>query len=206
VKEFTALRKHQAYTDGMMETIQQVMDKVPRENFLPSDRVDEAGLDRPVLIGYGQTNSQPSTVQAMLEWLDVKPGQKVLDIGSGSGWSAALLSHLVGEEGQVIAVETIPELVEYGKKNCDNLNISNITFHRASEEFGWPDEAPYDRILVSASATDMPVAIIEQLRPGGKAVIPVVNEIFEIKKDDNDTIYFTPHSGFAFVPLVGGEY
>lgn len=175
---------------------------VHRQDFLPEDVRSRANEDRPLPIGYGQTNSQPSTVRQMLEWLDVKPGQSILDIGSGSGWTTALLSRLVGEKGAVHAVELIPELVEYGRENCERIAVTNATFHTAGKTFGLPDRAPYDRILVSASATHMPTDLFEQLAAPGKMVVPVGNSIFEVEKDMMGQIREIEHTGYVFVPLI----
>lgn len=103
----------------------------PRGNFLPESERSQAGWDMALPIGYGQTNSQPLTVRLMLEWLEVQEGQKVLDVGSGSGWTTALLACLVGETGRVIAVEKVPELVEFGQENCRRIGVDNAEFHAA---------------------------------------------------------------------------
>lgn len=175
---------------------------VPRENFMPDDIQDQAKADRPLPIGHGQTISQPSTVQMMLEWLDVQPGDKVLDVGSGSGWTTALLAHLTGPDGEVLAVEKIPELVEFGRKNCEALQIENVRFFEAGENFGLPEEAPFDKILVSASADKQPEELLDQLLPGGKLVIPVKNDILEISKNESGAHTTKEHEGFVFVPLM----
>lgn len=175
---------------------------VPRSGFLPPNMVESASLDMPLPIGFGQTNSQPTTVALMLEWLDVQPGDKVLDVGSGSGWTSALLSHLTGRKGQVHAVEIVPELVEFGYDNCRNLGSKNVHFHQAGKAYGWPDKAPYDRILVSAAAGTMPPELLGQLKPGGRLVIPVKSTIYIIDKDERGEISQREQPGFVFVPLV----
>ena len=174
----------------------------PRENFLPDEVGQQAAIDAPLPIGYDQTNSQPSTVHRMLEWLDAQNAQKVLDVGSGSGWTTALLSHLVGSEGKVYAVEKVPELVRFGKINCDRQNVTNAEFQAAGDYFGLADQAPFERILVSASAKEMPLELIDQLDNGGRMVIPVRHSIFVIDKNDQGSIKETEHPGYAFVPLV----
>lgn len=175
---------------------------VERADFMPGDVRNQADADRPLPIGHGQTISQPSTVQMMLEWLDVQPGDKVLDVGSGSGWTTALLAHLTGPDGEVLAVEKIPELVAFGRENCEKLDIENVQFFEAGSSFGLPEESPFDRILVSASAHELPEELVKQLQPGGKLVVPVGNEILEITKTESETVKTTPHGGFVFVPLV----
>lgn len=174
----------------------------PRAGFLPVAMRPYAHEDRPLPIGYGQTNSQPSLVRRMLRWLDAQPGDKVLDVGSGSGWTSALLGGLIGPDGTVDAVEKIPQLVDFGRDNADRLSISNVTFHQAGETIGLPNHAPYDRILVSAEAARMPPELLDQLRPGGMMVIPVGHDILVITKRNSGSIHTITHSGFSFVPLV----
>lgn len=185
-----------------MNRIEQAFEAVPRSEFLPEEVQESASEDRPLPIGHGQTNSQPSTVRLMLEWLDAQEGDKVLDVGSGSGWSSALLAYLTGATGSVIATEKIPQLILFGEQNCERLGIKNVTFRQAGHTLGWPAEAPYDRILVSAGAEQLPAKLLDQLKPGGKMVIPVDNEILEIETDSEGEIYVTHHPGFVFVPLL----
>lgn len=160
--------------------------------------------DSPLPIGHGQTNSQPSTVRRMLEWLSAQPGDKVLDVGSGSGWTAALLSYIVGPKGQVYAVEKVPELVEFGRRNNEKLDVKNVKFFKAGDIYGLPDHAPFNRILVSASAHELPLELIDQLKLYGKLVVPVQNDILEITKKTGGDYETKIHSGFVFVPLVNG--
>jgi protein-L-isoaspartate(D-aspartate) O-methyltransferase len=186
-----------------MKSVTEALQAVRRRDFLLKEVKERAELDAPLPIGYGQTNSQPYTVQVMLEWLEVDEGQKVLDIGSGSGWTSALLSYLVGDEGRVYAVEVVPELLEFGRDNCDKLGIENITFFQADKMIlGLPEHGPYDRILVSASAENMPEELFDQLASPGKMVVPVAETIYEISKDDSGVITKLAHPGFVFVPLI----
>ncbi len=137
-----------------------------------------------------------------MEWLTARPGDKILDIGSGSGWTTALLSYIVGDKGKVYAVEVVPELVNLGEQNCQKLNLKNVYFHQASKNLGLPNEGPFDRILVSAAAKQLPKRLSKQLKPSGKLVIPVKNDILEITKDANDKLEIIAHPGFIFVPLI----
>lgn len=185
-----------------MSSITDAFEAIDRSNFIPDEYKAEAKADAPLPIGYGQTISQPTTVRLMLTWLDVKPGNRVLDVGSGSGWTTALLSALSGKTGKVFAVELIPELVKQGKNNCERIGINNVEFLQAASEYGLPKQAPYDRILVSASAKQLPAELIDQLKIGGILVIPVKNDILEITKKSPHEYETTTHPGFIFVPLI----
>jgi protein-L-isoaspartate(D-aspartate) O-methyltransferase len=137
----------------------------------------------------------------MLEWLDVGPGDKVLDVGSGSGWTTALIGYMVNP-ATVYAVEKIPELVSIGRHNCEEGGVRNALFFEAAHAMGLPAYAPFDRILVSASANALPTELITQLKEGGKMVIPVGNTILEITKKTSERVEVIPHHGYAFVPLT----
>jgi len=185
-----------------MSRIEEAFTRVKRRDFLPRSVQAVAGLDIPLSIGHGQTNSQPTTVRMMLEWLDPQPGDKVLDVGSGSGWTSALLAHIVGAKGRVYAVELVPQLVTFGRKNTEKAGIKNAEFFQAGDVFGLPDHAPYDCILVSASARELPHRLIDQLKVGGKLVIPVREDVLEITKTVKESYETKTHPGFMFVPLV----
>lgn len=182
--------------------IDKALHVVDRSLFLPAEVRADADLDVPLPIGFGQTNSQPTTVRWMLEWLDPQPGDKVLDVGSGSGWTTALLAHLVGPKGRVYAVELVPELVQFGAHNAKRAGVKNARFFEAGEVFGLPDFAPYNRILVSAAAQEVPNELLVQLQIGGRLVIPVRSSIYVIDKTGRDKYESMEHPGFAFVPLV----
>lgn len=185
-----------------MDRIEQAFKTVDRKQFVADASARMAKIDEPLPIGYGQTISQPTTVRRMLRWLDTQPSEKVLDVGSGSGWTTALLSHIVGSQGSVFAVERIPQLIELGRTNCDRAGVRNATFFQAGKEVGLPRHAPYDRILVSASAQTLPLMLLSQLRVGGKLVIPVRNDILEITKKSEHAYETNTHAGFMFVPLL----
>lgn len=186
-----------------MSLIEESFQIIKRADFLPLTVKPMAKIDSPLPIGHGQTNSQPSTVRWMLEWLDAQPGDRVLDLGSGSGWTTALLSHIVGPEGFVYAVERVSQLVEFGRENNRKAGIKNAEFFLAGEEYGLPEKGPFDRMLVSASADTLPEGLLDQLKPGGKLIIPVKHDILEITKVTDKDYDTKTHSDFVFVPLIG---
>ncbi|MDO5668629.1 MAG: protein-L-isoaspartate O-methyltransferase [Corynebacterium sp.] len=185
-----------------MERIRHVMARVDRAGFLPERARGQAGFDAPIAIGHGQTNSQPWTVAFMLELLDVRPGHRVLDVGAGSGWSTALLHALLDGRGRLSAVELVPELVAFGQANLDAAGVDVRIVQATDGVFGLPDIAPFDRILVSAEATELPADLVEQLAPGGIMVIPVKGAMSRVEKLPDGEVQVTSHGGFRFVPLL----
>lgn len=176
--------------------------KCDRIFFVPEVYHSEAYIDHPLPIGEGQTVSQPYTVAVMLELLCPESGNTVLDIGSGSGWTTALLASVVGESGFVEGIERIPALVEYGRSNLKKIPITNASIELASPSvLGKPGHF-YDRILVSASAEKIPESLFDQLNPGGVLVIPVRNSIWRITKNEDGAITRSELYGFQFVPLI----
>jgi protein-L-isoaspartate(D-aspartate) O-methyltransferase len=185
-----------------MNRIDQAMQAVSRSQFLPPGVRARSRVDVPLSIGFGQTNSQPSTVRLMLKLLDPQQGEKILDVGSGSGWTTALLATLVGSKGVVYAVEKVPQLVRFGAQNCKRASVQNVHFFQAGKEYGLPQFAPYDRILVSAAATQLPGTLLGQLRAGGRMVIPIQSSIHMVDKIDDGTFKDAEYPGFLFVPLI----
>ncbi|MGZ6883691.1 MAG: protein-L-isoaspartate O-methyltransferase family protein [Nocardioidaceae bacterium] len=177
-------------------------DATPRVDFLPSFERRFARVDRPLPIGHGQTNSQPSTVRAMLEMLDARPGDRVLDVGCGSGWTTALLAHLVGPSGEVVGVERVPQLVEAARAHLAGTGRP-WTRVVASEPgvLGLPDLAPWDRVLVSAEAARLPGSLVGQLRVGGVMVVPVAGTMERVVRGE-DGVDVERLGSYAFVPLV----
>ncbi len=192
---------------GWLKTarIIEAFQKIKRADFLREDMRGLAELNEALPIGCEQTISQPLTVAFMLEQLQPERGQKILDIGSGSGWTSALLARITGEKGKVIALEIIPELKKFGEKNVGKYNFVEkgiVKFIRANGSRGYKKEAPYDRILASASAGEIPFAWKEQLKIDGRIVAPKGNSIWTIIKKSESDFEEIEHPGFAFVPLV----
>ncbi len=194
-------------TQGYLKSdlVIEAFNTIRREEFVPPEFEEEAETNIPLPIGYGQTISQPLTVAVMLELLDLRSGLTILDVGSGSGWASALLAHVVGEEGKVIAIERIPELYDFGKKNIEKfgyVSMGRVKCVLGDGASGYPDSAPYDRILVSASVEEVPKALKEQLKVGGKMVIPIYNSLAYIERKGDDDYYVERFPGFLFVPLI----
>ncbi|HET7682101.1 MAG TPA: protein-L-isoaspartate O-methyltransferase [Marmoricola sp.] len=187
-----------------MDVVRAAFDAVRREEFLPPRARHRAADDSPVLIGHGQTNSQPRTVDAMLRLLDVQPGHRVLDVGAGSGWTTALLAHLVGAHGSVHGVELVPQLAEWGAGNLARTGVAHADLVRAREGvLGDPDRSPYDRILVSAEADEIPGQLLDQLGDPGRIVLPV-NGVMTCVERRGGHDHVTVHGHYRFVPLVTG--
>ena len=187
------------------QRVAEAMARWPRRAFLPRGERRHAGRDGPLPIGHGQTNSQPRTVAAMLELLDVRPGDRVLDVGAGSAWTTALLAHLTGPAGRVVGVERIPDLVAVGASNLERTGMpwARLTL-AAPEVLGCPDEGPFDRILVSADAQALPRSLVEQLVPGGVMVIPVRGWMHRVVRDLDGDARVEIHGAYRFVPLIEG--
>jgi protein-L-isoaspartate(D-aspartate) O-methyltransferase len=176
--------------------------RVRREDFLPPEQRGFAGHDTALQIGHGQTNSQPRTVRAMLDLLDLSEGQRVLDVGCGSGWSTALLADLVGSDGEVVGVEIVPELVAWGRRNLEAYGMDWAGIEQAIDGvLGFPERAPYDRVLVSAEATRVPESLVAQLGVGGVMVVPVAGQMTVVRRTDGEP-EISNEGRYSFVPLI----
>jgi protein-L-isoaspartate(D-aspartate) O-methyltransferase len=156
--------------DYIAPDVLRVMRTVPRHEFVPPNLRDEAYADRPVPIGHGQTISQPFIVALMTDLLNIQPTDVVLEIGTGSGYQAAVLAHLAR---QVHSIEIVPGLVESAADRLQRLGYGNVSTRLGDGYYGWPEAAPFDAIIVTAAASHIPPPLIGQLRPGGRMVIPV---------------------------------
>jgi protein-L-isoaspartate(D-aspartate) O-methyltransferase len=188
---------------GVLKTpnIIEAFESVDRKLFVPAEFSHEAYIDAPLSIGVGQTISQQWTVAFMLELLQAKKGDKILDIGSGSGWTTALLAYIVGKEGSVLGLERHEELMHLGSENLKNIGIKNAQIQKATESLGVKGEV-FDAILVSASADEIPNELFLQLKIGARLVIPVQNSIYLFEKVSEDKVTHQEFKGFRFVPLV----
>ncbi|MGA2130153.1 MAG: protein-L-isoaspartate O-methyltransferase [Candidatus Pacearchaeota archaeon] len=196
---------------GAPEKIIDAFSKVNRENFISNNLKKMAYEDTPLPLTKGQTTSQPYTIALMLSNLHLKPGQKVLEIGSGSGYVLALISELIGKTGKVIGLEIIPELVKKSKENIEDAGYKNIKIYKRNGSNGFPDEAKFDRILISAALRDVPEKIMAQLKTHGGILVAPKGSRFE-----QEIIVIERHSeaefeikkrlpGFVFVPFVEGD-
>ena len=195
--------------------------KIKRVDFLPENLKDMAEVNEALPIGYGQTISQPLVVAFMIELLSPESGEKILDIGAGSGWTTTLLAYIISQEGnpksqipnpklqtpkgKVIAIEIIPELVEFGKKNVSKYNFIEkgiVEFICADGSKGYKKEAPFDKILCSAEAKEVPKPWKDQLRVGGKIVTPIGSSIWLFEKREKNEFRSREFPGFVFVPLI----
>lgn len=182
------------------QSIIEAMRIVDRRDFVRPLYRKVAYEDHPLPIGEGQTISQPTTVAFMLELLKPAPSHRVLDVGAGSGWTTALLAEIVTPRGAVYGVERIPTLVRFAKRNLKKYNYPNATVRQAFKHLGYQSEAPFDRILVSASAASLPMELFDQLAIGGVMVIPIGSQIWKVVRQTRG-MHIDKYDGYIFVPL-----
>jgi protein-L-isoaspartate(D-aspartate) O-methyltransferase len=189
--------------EGIPERVLDAFAKVSRERFVLPEARDLAYENRPLPIGYGQTISQPLMVAIMLLELAPQPTDRVLDIGTGSGYQAALLAELAAS---VVSVERIPALAEHATSVLAELGYASVRVHVVGEELGWPTEAPYDKIIVAAAAPRVPYALVDQLAAGGRLVIPVGErrqQYLMVVDKRPEGLRVSRRTPCGFVPLIG---
>jgi len=180
---------------------------VPREAFISAEYAHLAYGDHPLPIEAGQTISQPYIVALMIEAAEIEPGDKVLEVGSGSGYAAAVISRIAGE---VVGIERQRDLVEVARERLERLGYSNVRIVEGDGTRGCPAEAPFDAILAAASGSHIPAPLVDQLKPGGTIVMPVgspgwVQKLVKAAKRDDGTLQQADLGGVRFVPLIGEE-
>ncbi len=188
------------------EEVLAVMEKVPRHEFVPEEYLGQAYADHPLPIGYGQTISQPYIVALMTQLLKLKHGEKVLEIGTGSGYQAAVLAELTDE---VYTVEIIKELAEQAEERLKRLGYINVKVKQGDGYYGWEEYAPYDAIIVTCAPDHVPQPLVDQLADGGRLVIPVgppgsYQTLWQVTKQ-GDEVVSKNITGVIFVPLTGGH-
>jgi protein-L-isoaspartate(D-aspartate) O-methyltransferase len=184
----------------------QAMRDVPRERFVPASMVDLAYDDCPLAIGQGQTISQPYIVAAMTAAAGLKPGARVLEIGTGSGYGAAILSRIAAE---VYTVERVGVLATQSRERLAELGYASVHVREGDGSLGWPEHAPYDAILVTASGPRAPKALLQQLAVGGRLVMPVgaarAQRLVRVTRTEAHEYEYEDLENVAFVPLIGAE-
>jgi protein-L-isoaspartate(D-aspartate) O-methyltransferase len=198
--------EHQIKARGVKsDLVLEAMKRVPRHLFVPSESLDSAYADRPLPIGYGQTISQPYMVAVMTEALELRGGEKVMEVGTGSGYQAAVLAEVAGD---VLTTERVPELAEEARTKLRELGYANIEVVLTDGSAGFPARAPYEGIVVTAGAPEIPSVLVDQLADGGRLVIPVGNSyqqtLTRVIRRGGERIA-ERLEGCVFVPLIG-EY
>ena len=194
------LLRRQGVSTGVLEA----MNRVKRHLFVPPELRDQAYGDYPLPIGGGQTISAPHMVAMMCEYLKLEKGDKVLEIGAGSGYHAAVIAELIGTEGRVYTVERLPLLVDFSTQNLRDAGYKNVVVVSGDGTLGLPEHAPFDKICVTCAAPSVPPPLLEQLKIGGKMVIPIgryIQELYLVEKKNG--IEKQSKCEVAFVPLIG---
>ncbi len=188
-------------TDAKVES---AIRQIPRHNFIPESLKHRAYENSPLSLMKKQTISQPSVVSRMTEWLDLKEGQKVLEIGSGSGWQSAILAKIV-DSGKIFTVERHAKLASFAKKNLEKLGIKNVKIIHGDGSLGIPEESPFDRIIITAACKKVPDALLDQLALDGLLIAPVgedIQSLILLKKTPKGIVEIKNQKGYVFVPLL----
>jgi protein-L-isoaspartate(D-aspartate) O-methyltransferase len=207
VEEIAALARETRLETGrgaLSERVMAAMEKVPRHEFVPDAVRSRAYDNRPLSIGLGQTISQPFIVALMTDFMDVQPGDRVLEIGTGSGYQAAVLAQLAGT---VYTVEIVEPLAREARERFERLGYRNVVARTGDGYQGWPEHAPFDAIMVTAAPREVPQPLIDQLKPGGRLVVPVGGQLggqslLLIEKKTDGTITRRTVLAVRFVPLT----
>jgi len=187
------------------DNVESAFRNIPRHEFVPTSELDSAYYNEPLSIIKNQTISQPGVVSRMTEWLDIKDGQKILEIGTGSGWQTAILSYLVGT-GIVYSIERHPELVKFARENLEKFRLYNTHVILGDGSLGYPQASPFDRIIITAACTKIPLPLLEQLAENGLIIAPVGDSsqsLVLLKKTSKGIIEIKNQSHYIFVPLLG---
>ena len=200
-----AMARNQLEARGVKDSqVLKAMRTVPREKFVPEQYLSEAYADNPLPIGYGQTISQPYVVGFMTQLLDVDKDQRVLEIGTGSGYQSAILSMLAGE---VYSIEIVPELADSAEETLSSLGYDNVMIRAGDGYQGWPEEAPFDRIILTAAPPELPQELVDELKPGGILVAPVgtgIQNLMLVRKSKDGKTSTRSMLPVQFVPMVKG--
>ncbi|MGR9108602.1 MAG: protein-L-isoaspartate(D-aspartate) O-methyltransferase, partial [Gammaproteobacteria bacterium] len=193
--------------DVLSDAVLQALRKVPRHRFVPEDQVEWAYENRPLPIGYGQTISQPYIVAIMTDLLKPRPGDRVLEVGTGSAYQAAVLAEIVD---RVYTIEIIEGLADEAQQRIEKLGYKKIHARTGDGYFGWESEAPFDAIVVTAAASYIPPPLVRQLKPGGRMIIPVgsrftVQQLLLVQKDLQGQVTTRQILPVRFVPLTGNH-
>jgi protein-L-isoaspartate(D-aspartate) O-methyltransferase len=193
--------------DRLSPAVREALMTVPRHRFIPEAQRANAYANRPLPIGFGQTISQPLIVAVMTELLEVDAGDRVFELGTGSGYQAAVLDALGAE---VYSVEIIPQLGERARATLDNTGHADVKTRIGDGYFGWPEAAPFDAIIVTAASDHIPPPLIQQLKPGGRMLIPVgsrylTQQLVLVTRDEQGAIRTREMMSVVFVPLTGSH-
>lgn len=207
VSALVAATREETGLPALSPPVMAAMNSVPRHDFVPAGQRANAYKNRPLPIGYGQTISQPYIVALMTELMRVNPGEKVLEIGTGSGYQAAVLSRLVAD---VYTIEIIEPLATRAEQVLKSLGYDNVHVKFGDGYYGWSEHAPFDAIMVTAAASHVPPPLIRQLKPGGRMVIPLgsrfmTQQLMLVEKDRQGQVFTRQILPVAFVPLTGGH-
>ncbi len=187
------------------DNVESAFRDIPRHEFVPTSELGRAYYNEPLGIMKDQTISQPGVVSRMTEWLDLKDGQKILEIGTGSAWQTAILSYLVGT-GTVYSIEIHSELVKFARENLEKFRLDNAHVILGDGSLGYPKESPYDRIIITAACTEIPLPLFEQLGENGLIIAPVGNSsqsLVLLKKTPEGIVEIKNQPNYIFVPLLG---